>query len=97
MGVTVTQAGLLSTFVGAIPLIVIWVLTRLGIGIVSYVGLQHLFEQFKTLFAQAFALVPSGVIDLVAFLGVGQAVSIVISAIFIRFTIRGFKRVGFIG
>lgn len=96
MPVPVFAAGILTTFFTALPAVVIWILTRLGIGIVSYAGLQLVLEQFYQLFTQAFSGVPTDIINLISFLGVGQFISIVLSALSIKFAVMGMARIGLI-
>lgn len=67
------------------------VLTALGIGVVSYVGIDATLGWLKTNFVTTAMALPPQMIQVMALLGVGRMVSMVFSAMLIRATLQGLQ------
>lgn len=70
---------------------VLQALVSLGIGYVTYTGVDVTLDWLKTEAISSLQGMPTGVVQLLAFLKVGQCVSIVFSAISIRMGINGMQ------
>lgn len=71
------------------------VLVALGIGIVSYTGMQMLVGQLQTSIVGAFAGVPSQILAIIYLMKVGQALGIIMAATSARMVISGLTSEGF--
>lgn len=67
------------------------VLTALGLGVISYVGINTTLTWLKTNFVSAALALPPTVVTVIALLGVGKMVSMVCSAILVRMTLQGMQ------
>lgn len=65
------------------------VLIALGVGFVTYTGLSTSLDFFKNQAVQSLAGLPVEMISLIAFMGVGEAISIIVSALAIKMTLAG--------
>ena len=70
------------------------VLLSLGIGAVTYTGLATSLDWLKAQAVGALQGLPSDLIGLIAFLKVGEAISIVVSALLVRMTLDGLSAGG---
>ena len=71
------------------------VLVALGIGVVSYTGMQALTGQLVNSIVMAFGSLPSQVLAIVYMLKLGQAIGIIIAATSARMVINGVTSDGF--
>ncbi|MFZ3127189.1 MAG: DUF2523 domain-containing protein [Rhodoferax sp.] len=71
--------------------LVLRVLTALGLGVVSYVGINSTMSWLKTNFVSAAMALPPTVVQVMALLGVGSMVSMVFSAMIVRATLQGMQ------
>lgn len=67
------------------------VLVALGLGVVSYVGINSTLGWLKTNFVNTAMALPPMMIQVMALLGVGRMVSMVFSAMLIRATLQGLQ------
>ena len=65
------------------------VLTALGVGVVSYVGVDLTLTYFKNSAVSAFTALPSSIVGLLSLMQVGSCVSMVFSAMLMRLTLQG--------
>lgn len=70
------------------------VLTGLGIGTITYVGLDATFNVIKTEIITNWGALPSAVLTILTISGIGQAVGIVLGAISARVVMMQIKRLG---
>ena len=82
-------AALIGGLVSAAGSMVGRVLIALGVGYVSYKGMDILFSSIKSLMLSNLSGLPAGVIGLFGILKIGTDVNILFSAITIRFTLNG--------
>lgn len=67
------------------------VLTALGLGVVSYVGMNTTLTWLKTNFVTSALALPPTVLTVMGLLGVGKMVSMVCSALLVRMTLQGMQ------
>lgn len=65
------------------------VLTALGIGAVSYVGVDLSLSYFKTAVVSSFSSLPPSIVGLLSLMQVGSCISMVFSAMLMRMTYQG--------
>jgi hypothetical protein len=70
------------------------VLLSLGFAAVTYSGVSLLLGSLKTQAVSAFSALPVNTVNLLAFMKVGQVVSIITSALVVRATLNGLKAGG---
>lgn len=67
------------------------VLTALGLGVVSYVGINTTMTWLKTSFVNSAMALPATALAVMALLGVGKMVSMIFSAMIVRATLQGMQ------
>jgi len=72
-----------------VPLIVIKVLAVLGVSVVSYVGITALLDSLQAFAISQLAALPAALISLLNLGGFRQALSMIISAYFVRAALDG--------
>ena len=80
--------GVLLSIVGSL---VGRVLTALGVGVIAYVGISSSIGWLKTGAVSALLALPPVVVGILSTLQVGSCVSMVFSAMLIRFTLQGMQ------
>ncbi len=70
------------------------VLSGLGVGVVTYIGLDAVLLQVKDMVIQNWGVMPSGVLTLMTLSGVTQGVGIILGAISARFTMLQLSALG---
>ena len=65
------------------------VLVAVGMGVVSFTGITALLNYFKGLAVSNLLALPPGVLGILSIMKVGTCISMVFSAMLIRFTIQG--------
>lgn len=88
-------AMLLGGFINIVGTMAGRVLVALGIGIVTYTGMNALVGQLSNSIVLAFSALPSGVLDIVYALKLGQAIGIIMSATSARLVLNGVTSDGF--
>lgn len=64
-------------------------LTSLGVGYMTYTGINALLDYIKTEIIETFSTLPPQIFSLVAYMQVGTAFNIILSACVIRLVLRG--------
>lgn len=87
-------AALIAQFAGGVLLSIVGSLVgrslaALGIGAVSYVGVNTTLTYFKTAAVSAFSGLPAGILGILSLLQVGSCISMVFSAMLMRMTLQG--------
>lgn len=89
---------LMRFLMGALLLIVEPVISRiiaaLGIGFVSYLGVQGLLTYLENQIASSLAGTSSDIVQILGLMGLGKAMSIVLSALSVRATLAGMNSTG---
>lgn len=67
------------------------VLIALGLGVATYTGLSTSLAWLKSQAISSLTGAPAQLVQLIAFLGVGESISIITSAILVRMTINGLQ------
>lgn len=70
------------------------VLVGLGIGVVSYVGLDAVFNQILVNAQSNWSAIPSGVANMMAIVGINDAIGIVFGALTTRLAMIQLKKLG---
>lgn len=70
------------------------VLLALGLGVVSYAGLNLIADQLRDVITEKYSLLSGPVLDLLNLIGFGQAVGIVLGAIIARAAFAAISKIG---
>lgn len=65
------------------------VMIALGVGFISYSGFSATLEYLKAQAVASLSGLPADMVGLIAYMGVGQSISIITSALVIRMTLSG--------
>jgi hypothetical protein len=84
-----------------LPGLIWYALRSLGMGVVSYLGLDYVFTDLSTWISNNWSGIPSDLVSILAIGGVDVCVKMVIAAYVVGFGLRGvvgtFKRLTFVG
>lgn len=96
MALPVLLAGLGGVLINSARGMVMQVLISLGVSVVTYQGMDSAITWAKSQALSSIQGLPADMIALMAFMGVGQAINIIFSAMVMRMTLQGingaFKR-----
>lgn len=89
MAIPVIAASLIGGLISVTGTIVGRVLVALGVGVVTYTGVQAGIDSLLANLDSAIAGVPADILGLLGFMRVGQALNIIISAMSARMLLNG--------
>lgn len=78
---------LASFLIGLIPAVIAKIFLALGFQVVTYVGLQAIFEQLAQMASQQYGAIPAEILGLLALSGVPEALSMITGAYATRVSI----------
>ena len=67
------------------------VLASLGLSIITYVGITNALDYLKSLIVQSLGALPGGVVQFLAVMQIGTALSIIFSALFASMLLNGLQ------
>lgn len=85
---------LLRGLLGIAPSLIAMVLTRLGVGMVTYTGISALTNTLSTQIFGMFGSIDSFGMQMLGLLQVGTCINIMLSAITVKLTIKGLSGAG---
>jgi len=82
-------AALLGGLINIAATLVGRVLLALGVGVLTFTGFSSTIDYLKGMAVSSLSGLPAEMVSLIAFMGVGEAISIITSAVVVRMTLSG--------